>query len=118
MGSFLVTTLLIVGVAMPTPGAIGGFHAAFQFAVQTFFAAPDDRAIGAAIVLHAISFVPVTLAGIVFMAQEGLTLARARTMVEEGGPGPGDRGGPAGSRGSEGTDGPADPEHSMTGVAR
>jgi glycosyltransferase 2 family protein len=81
-GSFLVMTLLIVGVAVPTPGAIGGFHAAYQIAVQTFFAAPDDRAIGAAIVLHAISFIPVTALGIVFMAQEGLTFARARTMAQ------------------------------------
>ena len=46
--SFLVMTVLVVGVAVPTPGAIGGFHAAYQFAVQTFFGAPADRAVGAA----------------------------------------------------------------------
>ena len=81
-GSFLVTMLLVVGVAVPTPGAIGGFHAAYQIAVQTFFAAPDDRAVGAALVLHAISFVPVTILGIVFMAQEGLTLGGARSLAK------------------------------------
>ena len=75
--SFLVTTMLVVGVAVPTPGAIGGFHLAYQFAVTTFFGAAADRAAGAAIVLHAISFVPVTLLGVVFMAREGLTLAGA-----------------------------------------
>ena len=83
-GSFLVTTILVVGVAMPTPGAIGGFHAAYQIAVQTFFGAPDDRAVGGAIVLHAISFIPVTLLGIVFMAREGLTLGRARELAAKG----------------------------------
>ena len=82
-GSFLVMTILVVGVAMPTPGAIGGFHAAYQIAVQTFFAAPDERAIGAAIVLHAISFLPVTALGIVFMAREGLTLAKAKALAAE-----------------------------------
>lgn len=87
LGSFLVTTILVVGVAVPTPGAIGGFHAAYQIAVQTFFGAPADRAIGAAIVLHAISFVPVTLLGIIFMAREGLTLAGARRLAERS-PGP------------------------------
>ena len=51
-------TILVVGVAVPTPGAIGGFHAAYQIAVQMFFGAPPDRAFGAAIVLHAISFLP------------------------------------------------------------
>jgi glycosyltransferase 2 family protein len=83
MGSFLVTTVLVVGVAMPTPGAVGGFHAAYQIAVQSFFAAPNDRAIGAAIVLHALSFLPVTFLGLVFMAREGLTLGRAKAIAEE-----------------------------------
>ena len=81
--SFLIMTVLVVGVAMPTPGAVGGFHAAYQIAVQTFFAVPTDRAVGGAIVLHAISFMPVTILGIVFMAREGITLSRARTLAEE-----------------------------------
>jgi hypothetical protein len=80
-GSFLVMTVLVVGVAMPTPGAIGGFHAAYQLAVQAFFGAPDDRAVGAAILLHAISFLPVTALGIVFMAREGLTLSGAKALA-------------------------------------
>jgi uncharacterized protein (TIRG00374 family) len=80
--SFLVMMLLVVGVAVPTPGAIGGFHTAFQFAVQTFFGAPHDRAVGGAIVLHAISFLPVTVLGLGFMFAEGLTLAGAKRLAE------------------------------------
>jgi uncharacterized protein (TIRG00374 family) len=83
MGSFLVTTILVVGVAVPTPGAVGGFHAAYQFAASTFFGVPTDRAVGAALVLHAISFGPVTLLGIVFMMREGLTLTTARRIAAE-----------------------------------
>jgi uncharacterized protein (TIRG00374 family) len=83
--SFLVTTILVVGVAVPTPGAVGGFHLAYQFAAVVLFGAPADRAAGAAIVLHAISFIPVTLLGIYFMTREGLTLAGARRMAEERG---------------------------------
>ena len=81
--SFLVMTILVVGVAAPTPGAIGGFHAAYIFAVTAFFGVDADRAAAAALVLHAISFVPVTLLGIVFMMREGLTLAGARRMAKE-----------------------------------
>ncbi|HEX5473321.1 MAG TPA: lysylphosphatidylglycerol synthase transmembrane domain-containing protein [Vicinamibacterales bacterium] len=81
LGSFLVMTLLVVGVAMPTPGAIGGFHAMYQIAVTAFFGVPTDRAVGAAIVLHAISFVPVTLAGIALMAHQGLSLGRMQQMA-------------------------------------
>jgi hypothetical protein len=84
-GSFLVMTLLVVGVAMPTPGAIGGFHKFYQIGVTSFFHASTEKAIGAAIVLHAISFVPVTLLGIFFMAQEGLTLGRMRRLATDAG---------------------------------
>ena len=80
--SFLLMTVLVVGVAVPTPGAIGGFHVAYQVAVQTFFNAPGDRASGAAIVLHAISFVPVSVVGVVFMARDGLTLQRAQELAK------------------------------------
>lgn len=81
-GSFLVMSLLVVGVAVPTPGAIGGFHAAFRIAVMAFYGAPEDRAVGAAIVLHAVSFLPVTIGGIAFMAHEGLSLGSMRRMAE------------------------------------
>jgi len=81
VGSFLVMTILVVGVAMPTPGAVGGFHAAYQIAVQSFFGVPDDRAIGAAIVLHGVSFVPVTLLGLFFMARDGISLSRAQALA-------------------------------------
>jgi glycosyltransferase 2 family protein len=83
--SFLVTALLVIGVAVPTPGAVGGFHWAYLFAVTVFFGVSNDRAVGAAVVLHAISFLPVTLAGIALMAGEGLTLSGARRMAAEAG---------------------------------
>jgi len=101
--SFLVMAVLVVGVAVPTPGAIGGFHAAYEFAVLTFFGAPMDRAVGGAFVLHAISFIPVTILGVVFMAAEGLTLAGARRLAHEaeGGPDIDPPGGRPGSPGQE-----------------
>lgn len=83
-GTFLVVLFLVVGVAVPTPGQIGGFHAAYQIAVTTFFAVPADRAVGAALVLHAMSFVPVLVAGLVLMAREGLTFSGARALAEQG----------------------------------
>jgi uncharacterized protein (TIRG00374 family) len=83
LGSFLVMTLLVVGVAVPTPGQVGGFHTAYKIAVVTFFGVPETTAVGAAIVLHAISFVPVTLLGLVFMAREGLSFGRMRDLAED-----------------------------------
>src|SRR3954470_19650555 len=83
LGSFLVMTLLVVGVAVPTPGQVGGFHTMYRIAVVTFFGVPETTAVGAAIVLHAVSFVPVTILGLVFMAREGLSLGRMREMAAE-----------------------------------
>lgn len=80
-GSFLMLALLVVGVAVPTPGAVGGFHEAYRIGVTTFFDVPNDRAVGAAIVLHAISFILVAIAGVVFMAQDGLSLSRVSGMA-------------------------------------
>jgi uncharacterized protein (TIRG00374 family) len=87
-GAFLIVALLVVGVAVPTPGAVGGFHYFYRLGATAFFAASNDRAVGAALVLHAVSFVPVAVAGLILLAQEGLSLSRlgalARTSGVEG----------------------------------
>ena len=85
-GSFLLIALLTVGVAVPTPGAVGGFHYAFRVGATVFFGAANERAVGAAIVLHAISFLPTTLLGLVFMVQDGLSLTRVRSLATSGDP--------------------------------
>jgi len=83
VGSFLVVGYLAVGVSLPTPGGAGGFHGAYLLALTQFFGADPDVAGAAAIVLHAVSFVPVTLIGLVFMWQDGLTLGRLKGMRAE-----------------------------------
>ena len=80
-GAFLIQALLVVGVAVPTPGAVGGFHYFYRLGVTTFYGAPNDRAVGAALVLHAISFVPVAIIGLILLAQEGLSLSRAGSLA-------------------------------------
>ena len=73
-GTFLLLALLVVGVAVPTPGGIGGFHEAFRIGATAFYGFDNDRSVGCALALHASQFVPVAAAGIFFMAQEGLSL--------------------------------------------
>jgi hypothetical protein len=109
-GSFLIVALLTVGVAVPTPGAVGGFHYAFRIGATVFYGVPNERAVGAAIVLHAISFLPVAAVGLAFMARDGLTLSRLRRLAEGPADAPGDQvptdpAGPA-PAGDEGTRGP------------
>ena len=81
-GSFLLIALLTIGVAVPTPGAIGGFHEAFRFGATTFYGTPNDAAVAAALVLHAFSVVPVLLLGLLFAAQAGLHVSGMRQMAD------------------------------------
>jgi len=82
-GSFLLQALLVIGVSVPTPGGVGSYHEAYRFGMTTFFGASNANAIAAAIVVHAISFVPVILLGLVFMAQDGLSLGRLKELARE-----------------------------------
>jgi uncharacterized protein (TIRG00374 family) len=81
-GSFLILAVLVLGVAVPTPGAVGGFHAAVRYSATAFFAADDAAAVGAAIVLHLLSIGPSLLLGLVFAAQEGLDIGGMRRLAE------------------------------------
>jgi len=82
-GSFLVQAFLVIGVAVPTPGGVGSFHEMYRVAVTNFFHANNDNAVAAAIVVHAISYVPVILLGLVFMAQDGLSVHQLKELAGE-----------------------------------
>ena len=82
-GTFLVLLFLVVGVAVPTPGNVGAFHLAYFWAVTRFFGLNEEAVAAAGLVLHAVSFLPVTFVGLVFMWQDGLTLGRLRGLEVE-----------------------------------
>ena len=87
-GSFLIVPLLVLGVAVPTPGAIGGFHEAFRLGTTVFYRVPNDSAVAAALVLHLFSVGPSLLLGLFFAAQSGLNLAamwQVAGRAQEGG---------------------------------
>jgi uncharacterized protein (TIRG00374 family) len=83
-GSYLLTAMLVVGIALPTPGGVGGFHEAFRLGATSFFGADNDAAVGAAIVLHAVSLMPVVLMGIWFAFADGLDFGRLKHLSEKG----------------------------------
>ena len=81
--TFIVVMFLVVGVSVPTPGAVGGFHYFYLLAVTQLFGAGEDQAAAAGLALHALSFVPVGLVGLVFMWQDGLTLGGLKGLRAE-----------------------------------
>ena len=81
-GAFLIVPLLTLGVAVPTPGGIGGFHEAFRLGATVFYGAPNDDAVAAALVLHALSIGPSLLLGLFFAAQAGLNIGGMRRIAD------------------------------------
>lgn len=86
--TFVVLLVTLVGMAIPTPGAVGGFHKACQIALTFFYGVEVNTATGLAIVYHVVSFFPVTLIGLALFAagprRRGRTLRRlAQAPPEE-----------------------------------
>ena len=80
-GAVILMGLVVVGVAVPTPAGVGGYHAAYELGATALYGADVDRAVGAALVMHLISFGPVTVLGLVFMAQEGFRVSRLSELT-------------------------------------
>jgi uncharacterized protein (TIRG00374 family) len=83
VGTGVIVVLIAVGVAVPTPAGVGGYHAAYQLGVTGLYGASDAAAVGAGLVAHALSFLPVTLIGLVLMARDGMKLNRITDVVEK-----------------------------------
>jgi uncharacterized protein (TIRG00374 family) len=84
--SFLLVTLAVIGLAIPTPGGVGGFHKATQVGLNTFFGVELNLATAIAIVYHAICFVPITIIGLLCLPLVGMKLSDVREMAEDGEP--------------------------------
>ena len=81
--TFLLIAFLTVGVAVPTPGNVGGFHEAYLLAMTQAFGVPRDIAAAAGITGHALGNLPVLVLGLVFLGREGLTVGKVAAMTEE-----------------------------------
>ena len=86
--AFLIIAFLTVGVAIPTPGMVGGFHAFFVVALVDVFGASRDVAGAAALACHALTNLPVLVLGLVFLGREGLSLGRVAELTEKNHAGP------------------------------
>lgn len=81
--TFFCLTWGILGLAIPTPGGVGGYHAAISYALTGYYGVAPGTAAAFALVSHAISFVPITLLGLLVLAASGLSLGRlAETPAE------------------------------------
>jgi uncharacterized membrane protein YbhN (UPF0104 family) len=82
IATFLLIAFLVVGVAIPTPGMIGGFHAFYILALNGVYGVDKGVAAAAALTAHGLSNLPVLLIGLLAMAREGLGFGRVAEMTD------------------------------------
>jgi uncharacterized protein (TIRG00374 family) len=80
--SFFVTGLTTVGLAVPTPGGVGGFHKACQLVLTTFYGFDVDLSVAVALLFHMVGTLPVLLAGLGLFLREGVRWGDIRSEAQ------------------------------------
>jgi uncharacterized protein (TIRG00374 family) len=70
--SFFLTAATTVGIAIPTPGGVGGFHKVCQWVLTTFYGFDIDTSVAVAVLFHIVGTLPVVVVGAVLFLREGL----------------------------------------------
>ncbi len=82
--TFLLMAFLVVGVAIPTPGMVGGFHAFYLLALAEVFGVSREKAAAAGIAAHALTNLPILVFGLALRGREGLSLGRVAEVTRAG----------------------------------
>lgn len=86
--SIFVTGVTTVGLAIPTPGGIGGFHKACQLVLTNFYHFDVDTSVATAILFHIVGTLPVVVTGLILFGREGLRWRDVKRVTEEAGDDP------------------------------
>jgi len=81
--SFFVTGVTTVGLAIPTPGGIGGFHKACQLVLTRFYAFTVDASVAVAVLFHVIGTLPVLTIGLFLFVKEGVSFRQLREQRDD-----------------------------------
>jgi len=81
--TFLLIAFLVVGVAIPTPGMVGGFHAFYLIALSQVFGVDRTAAAAAGIAAHALTNLPILVFGLALLGREGLSLGRVAAVTRD-----------------------------------
>jgi hypothetical protein len=81
-GACVMLTVGGLGLAIPTPGGVGGFHAATQFALVRLFGVDVGTATAFALVHQAVCFLPITAIGLSYAAAVGWRVRAVEAPVE------------------------------------
>jgi glycosyltransferase 2 family protein len=70
--AIFVSGITTVGLAIPTPGGVGGFHKACQLVLTNFYGFDIDSSVATAVLFHVVGTLPVLVTGTLLLAAEGL----------------------------------------------
>ena len=70
--TFLINALATIGLAIPTPGGVGGFHKVCQWLLETFYRFDIDNSVATAVLFHVVGTLPVVVIGTLLFIREGL----------------------------------------------
>lgn len=87
-GVLILIPLLAIGIGIPAPGGTGPFHFALIFGLTRLFGVEPPAAQAAALVVHALTWLPVLMLGGGFIAWGGLKKGPAASASPAGGGGP------------------------------
>lgn len=80
---FLVLAVLALAVALPSaPGYVGTFQVG-TVAALALFAVPEPTALSLSLLYHAVNYIPITAAGLVYLGSMNLTLGELRAAGEK-----------------------------------
>ena len=74
--SIFVTGITTVGLAIPTPGGVGGFHKACQLVLTHFYRFDVDASVAVAVLFHLVGTVPVVATGLALIAHDRFRRSR------------------------------------------
>lgn len=89
VGALFLMAITVVGVAIPTPGGVGGFQFFMSLALVNFFSNylspvdPQSQAAGISNGAYVVSMLPVILIGLFFLNREGLSFSRVSQLAAE-----------------------------------
>jgi glycosyltransferase 2 family protein len=81
--TFFINGVTTIGVAIPTPGGVGGFHKLCQWALTSFYGFDIDSSVAIALILHLVGAVPVVVTGVALFAREGMRWRDLRHAAED-----------------------------------
>jgi hypothetical protein len=84
--TLLFVPMAAVGISIPTPGGIGGYHAVLQVGLVDIYGLPAGPAALAILLSHAVSYVPVSVLGAAGLSRRGLSWKKAVRMAEDAAP--------------------------------